>query len=266
MNKALFKANIKSNWGIFVFIFGMLMIYVLTSITMFDPESSASMAAMMEMLPEGMAKAFGFDKLGTEITTYLAGYLFGFILLVFPLIYTVIVANSLVVKHVDNGSMAYLLATPNSRVKVMLTQVSYMVISVLLLMGGQLLVQIILCEMLFPGQLEIGQYVGLNWVTFLVILTTASISFLASSIFNESRQALAVGAGVPMIFVVSKMVSGASEGLEYFKYFTLYSVIDIDKILSEPSYVLLISIILIAVSSFIYTLSIMIFNKRSLAL
>ena len=80
MNSTLFKTDLKSNWVIFTFIFGMLMIYVSTSIAMFNPDTAEAMDAMFSMLPEGMIKAFGFVGLGTNLTTYLAGYLYGFIL------------------------------------------------------------------------------------------------------------------------------------------------------------------------------------------
>lgn len=266
MNKTLFVTNMKSNWGIFTFIAGMLLIYVTTSVTMFDPESTEALIAMFDMLPEGMMKAFGFDGLGTDLTSYLGGYLYGFIFLVFPLIYTILLANRLVAKHVDSGSMAYLLTTPNSRIQIILTQAIYMVISTFILLFFEVLILIAIAEAMFAGQLEIGKFVSLNIVTFLVLIVVGGISFLFSCIFNDTKNSIAFGAGVPVIFFVLKMISEISEKVEFLKYFSIYSLVDLDKIMSDGTYTMIVCIILVVVAALLYGSAIYIFNRRSLAI
>ncbi len=224
MNTTLFKSNIKSNWIVFVFIFGMLMIYVATAIAMFNPDNADAMQAMFDMMPEGMIKAFGFEGLGTNLTTYLAGYLYGFILIVFPIIYTIIVANNLISRHVDKGSMAYLLATPNTRIKVGTTQALYMIVSVTALLGLITGAIIGLSEAVWGGHLEIGQFLVLNLVTLLLLLTVAGISFLSSCIFNDTKTSLAFGAGIPILFVLFQMLSDISEKVEFLDIY-LYTLL-----------------------------------------
>ena len=266
MNITLFKSNIKSNWPIFVFIFGMLMIYASTSISMFNPESADAMNAMFDMLPEGMIKAFGFIELGTNLTTYLAGYLYGFILVVFPVIYIIVVANNLIAKHVDRGSMAYLLATPNTRVKVAVTQALYLIISVCALMVATTGVLIAFCEGIWAGHLQIGSFLLLNVVTTIIMVTVGGISFLFSCIFNDTKLSLAFGGGIPILFVVFQMVSELSEKIEFLKYFSLYTLLDAHRILSDNTYALTISLILLVASAVLYSLGVFIFNKKSLAI
>ena len=84
MNKALLVANLKANWGVWLFVTLMLLIYVSTSVTMYDPTSMEKMEDMFKLLPEGMLKAFGFDNLGSDLTGYLGHYLYGFIIVIFP--------------------------------------------------------------------------------------------------------------------------------------------------------------------------------------
>ncbi|MCG8484270.1 MAG: ABC transporter permease subunit, partial [Clostridia bacterium] len=122
MNYTLFKATAKANWVILLMITLVILMYVSISITMFDPDNIEKMNAMLDMVPEGMLKAMGFENLGTDLTEYLSNYLYGFIFIMFPMIYCIIVSNKLIAKHVDSGSMAYLLTTPNSRVKIAVTQ------------------------------------------------------------------------------------------------------------------------------------------------
>lgn len=266
MNKTLFLKNIKFNWGIFAFVAGMLLIYVITSVTMFDPNSAETMRLMLEMLPEGMMKAFGFDSLGTDLTSYLGGYLYGFIFLVFPLIYTVILSNKLVAKHVESGSMAYLLNTPNSRVRIILTQAIYLIASTLVLMVVEVIVLIFMAQAMFPGYLDIGNFLALNLVTFLVLVVVGGISFLFSCIFNDTRNAIAFGAGVPIIFFVLKMVSEISEKVAFLRYFTIYSLVVPDKIMTDGSYTTIVSVILVGAAAILYGGAIYIFHKRSLAI
>ena len=52
MNKTLFLVNLKSNWGIMLFVALVLMIYVSTAVTMYDPESVDTMEQMFQLLPE----------------------------------------------------------------------------------------------------------------------------------------------------------------------------------------------------------------------
>ncbi|MEA1961641.1 MAG: ABC transporter permease subunit [Bacillota bacterium] len=266
MNKTLFIENMKSNWGIFTFVAGMLLIYVTTSVTMFDPEGAEVMQAMLKMLPEGMMKAFGFDDLGTDLTSYLGAYLYGFIFLIFPLIYTVILANKLVVKHIESGSMAYLLTTPNTRVRIILTQALYLISSTLVLMAIEIIVLIAMAQTKFPGHLDIANFLALNLVTFLVLIVAGGISFLFSCMFNDTKNAIAFGAGIPIIFFVLKMVSEISEKVEFLRYFSIYSLVMPDTIMNDGSYTTIVCLILVSAAVILYGSAICLFNKRSLAI
>ena len=57
MNWTLFKATLRANWTIALFFALFIMIYVVSSIGMFDPASADALQAMLTLLPEGMVKA-----------------------------------------------------------------------------------------------------------------------------------------------------------------------------------------------------------------
>ena len=111
MIKALQKYNIKTNKILWLIIFAVLVFYISIIISMFDPKSVKALNEMLEILPESLIKALGFDVMSTELTTFIANYIYGFLILVFPVIFTIIINNRLIAKHVDNGSMSYLLTT-----------------------------------------------------------------------------------------------------------------------------------------------------------
>ena len=266
MNKTLFVADLKANWQIILFIALFFMIYVTTSVAMYDPESVEKMEQMFNLLPKGMLRAFGFDNLGTDMTGYMGHYLYGFIAIVFPLIYIVIAANKLIAKHVDSGSMVYLLTTPATRVTVAVTQAVFHVFGLILIFVVDVGVLILLSVTMFPGLLDIGRFLVLNFVTIMALTVTGGIGFFFSCLFNDSRNAMAFGAGIPIAFFVLKMVSEIGEELETLKYFSLYSLVQIDKILGDPAYGVGMGLILLFVTLVFYGAGTVVFNRKSLAI
>ena len=266
MNRTLFVSNIKSNWGIFAFVAGMLLIYFSTSVAMYDPSSVEKMESMFNLLPKGMLKAFGFDNLGRTMTGYLAHYLYGFIIIVFPIIYIVIVSHRLVAKHVDSGSMAYLLTTPNTRVRIAVTQGVYLLVSLLVLLAFDVGILLLLSQSAFPGLLDIGKFLVLNLATYLVLSVVCGIGFFFSCLFNDTKNAIAFGGGIPIAFVVIKMVSEFSADLEWMRFFTLFTVLDIDRILESPSYAVTICLVLAGVVLALFIAAVRVFDRKNLAI
>ncbi len=266
MNHTLLKATARANWVILLMITLVILMYVSISITMFDPDNIEKMNAMLDMVPEGMLKAMGFENLGTDLTEYLSNYLYGFIFIMFPMIYCIIVSNKLIAKHVDSGSMAYLLTTPNSRVKIAVTQAVFLVCSLALIFIVNIVMGILISEAMFKGLLDINKFLSLNWITYLVLTVVAGIGFLFSCIFNDTKNSLALGAGIPIGFFVIKMISEISEDLEWLRYLSVYSFIHIEEILNNRQYVINSSSILIILIIVLYITAIIIFNRRSLSI
>ena len=129
---------------------------------MFDPKSVKALNEMLEMLPESLIKALGFDVMSTELTTFIANYIYGFLILVFPVIFTIIINNRLIAKHVDNGSMSYLLTTPNSRSKFAFNQALFSITSITLLIIAVTITAIISSNLMFPNELNINKFIYLH--------------------------------------------------------------------------------------------------------
>ena len=115
------KKEIRSNWVLLVIFLGVLSLYSVMITMMFDPKLGDSLNMMAESMPQ-MFAAFGWQIIGTTLLEFITGYLYGILLVAFPGVYIIILSNRLVAKYVDNGSMAYLLAVPQKRRKIVLTQ------------------------------------------------------------------------------------------------------------------------------------------------
>lgn len=105
----------------------------------------------------------------------------------------------------------------------------------------------------------------LNLGLFLLMFALGSISFLASSIFNLSKYSFALGAGLPLLFYIFQMVAGIDKSLSWFKYLSLNTLFDTQKILNGKS-VLIEYLVLGVVGIVLYLLSFKIFKKKDLPL
>lgn len=265
LSKPLLKATIKQNYIVFLIILAVLMLYLPTIISLYDPKSQESLNDMLQMLPKQMVSAMGFSTLGSTLIEFIASYYYGFLILLLPMIYTVIVANRSLASHVDKGSMAYLLSTPNTRRKIAWTQAFYLLVSITLLLGAVTLVGIGISQVLFPGELDISGFLKLNLGVLFLYFAVTGIGFLASSIFNESKNSLAVGAGLPVAFLVLQMISNVSDNTNFFKYFTLFTLFNPTKITTGGNYILSF-ILLAAIGAVMYSASVIVFSKRDLPL
>lgn len=250
----------------FAFIAMMLTIYTTVSVGMFDPDGAKLINSLMEMLPEVMVKAFGFDQLGTELTTYLAGYLFGFILVIFPIIFIVFTANSLVASHVDKGTMAYILSNPIKRTTVIKTQIAFLVATITALITYAAIVVIVMSAVMWPGLLDVKNYIILNIVTVSLLVAISSICFLASSFFSTSKYSVGASSALVTVFIMVNMLKGVSAELEFLKFFTPISVLDTTRILTDSTYAFIVVACMVAFSLVTFIASAVVFDKKDLTI
>lgn len=214
MSLPLFKYTLKSNWLILV-IFTVLMVgYLVLILSMYDEEIIHTLEAMIEMYPPGMLAAVGMDKLPINLTDFAASYFYDFLVQLLLLVHVIILPIRLVAKHIDNGSMSYLLSTPNSRVKIVATQAAYLVLSLGVMMIVVTATAVLFSQSLSPGALNIPAFLSLNLATFLTAVAMASIVFFFSCICNSTIYAAGMGSGVLVLFFIFSTIGrfGHHEG------------------------------------------------------
>lgn len=265
MSFTLFKTTIKKNWTLLLIFFGVLTMYMTIMISMFDPEQMEALITMFKLLPEEIMKAFGFSSLVTDLTAYLASWLYGLLMLAFPMIYSIILGNRLVAKMVDNGSFAYLLSTPNSRGKIIATQGIYALSSIVVLFLALFGLGVAFSEIMFPGALDIFAFFRLNLTTMLVNMVILMISFFFSCLFNETRMSLSFGAGIPIMFILFNILGGASTKTEILKKISIYGFYDPINLVHGSS-VWGVNLLYLAIIGVLFTASVQIFNRKRLPL
>ena len=258
----LFKREMKANNKLLVIFMYILTLYIVMMVYMFNPESGTGWDDIIKLMP-GIMKAAGFTAAGNTLIGALATGLYGMIVLMVPVVFSIILGNKLVAGYVDRGSMAYLLATPNKRVKIALTQALCMWVSIGILITYVTVAIIISSAIMHPGMLDIGKLVLMNVVIYFLHIAIGGICFFASCISNDTKRSFAIGAGIPVTFFLIQMLANLGDKLENLKYLTIFTLFNTSDIIAGKSVVFPI-LILVAVAIVLYGIGIYIFSKRDL--
>ena len=230
----LFKKNMVSMIKPFIILYGVICMYTIVIIYMFNPELAAMLEDYQKALPEMMA-ACGMTGIATNLIEWIQIYLYGMIMHVFPLILALIMGNSLLMKYIDTGAIANLLATPHTRKGLIANQLVSGNLIMALLFAVVTVTGIVTCEVLFPGELDITRYCQLNAACLLLQLVILGIAFLAACVSSDSKTYFAFGAGIPIGFFLLMMISNMGGDVENLKYATIYTLFPAEKIVTGES-------------------------------
>lgn len=264
MNLPLLRREASRNWPLLVIIAGVLAMYSLVIATMYDPELGESLAMMEKAMPQLFA-AFGMSGAGATLVEFLANYLYGFLFIVFPLVLAILLANRLLVQRLDRGAMAWLLATPVSRLRVILTLAAVQAVSLLLEVAWGAGVCAVASRLLFPGELDAQRFVQLNLGLAPLILLFGAICFCSGCVFSSTRLALGGGAGLCVAFMLLQMLSQVGEKWEWLRLCTPLTLFDA-KALAAGDGSLWPAAALLAAALVLYGVGAAVFCRRDLSL
>ena len=261
----LFKRNIVQMVKPMMIFFEVLAMYTGIIIFMYTPSLMSVLGDFQNVMP-GMMQAVGMSGTITSLIGFISVYLYGFIMLGFPMIFIIILGNSLIMNYVDSGSMACLLASPNTRLKIIVTQAISMISGITLLMTLVTAFGIACSEIMFHGELDIKTYIILNACVLLLHLAIAGIVFFSACFFNDSKNFYSIGAGIPLVFFLVNMLANMGGKLENFKFFSLYTLFPKDQIIAGESGVAIYNIALAAIAIVLFLAGIISFTKKDFSL
>lgn len=263
INMALYKREMKGSVKLLI-IFGAIMtMYVSIIINMYDPQMMKTLDSFVEVMPDLMASV-GMKANAANLLGFMVSYLYGFILLIFPMIFCILRGNALIAKYVDKGSMVSLVAAPIKRRTVAFTQMKVLVSGILLLILYNTIVELICAESGYPGELDIKELVILNGGLLSLHLFIGGICFLSSCIFSDTKYSVAFGAGIPAFMYVLKMLANVGGNAEKAKYFTFFTLFSPDGLIAGESSAIVGAFVLFAGAVVLYAFGIMIFGRKDL--
>lgn len=268
MNGWLFKSLLRTHaqtmisYGVGVVFYLWVIIWVFPSIA-----ASAGLDQVLQSMPASLLAAFGIQGGIHHLGDFMASEFYGLIYLLIMAVYAISTATKLVARLVDKGSMAYLLATPVSRVKVTMTNgvtllFGLLVISLFSTVGG------IAGSHWFIAHpdLNTGTFLQMNLVGFLLFAVIAAYSFFFSCIFNDEKRALGASALLTLVFYALDMVGKLSSQVGWMKHLSVFETFQPQSILHGDVHVLPIALGLAASVVIIFGLSVYVFRRRELPL
>lgn len=264
-NATLWKQGIKSLYKIFLVFLLVAVSYIAVIIYMFDPELGSALNDFYISMPELMSM-FGMVSSTTTMVEFLASYVYGFLMFIVPMALTIIAANRLVARHVDRGSMGYLLAAPHTRAKVAFTQLAVLLTVIFAFIALCTIITIACCGVIFPGELDVVSLLKLNVGLLCLHLAIGGICFFASCISNETKTSLALGAGIPCVFYLVEMLANIGGKLENLEYVTIFTLFDPDGFIAGEANAWFMAATLLVLAILLYIFAIIIFRRRDLPL
>jgi ABC-2 type transport system permease protein len=265
INRALYLRELRGSVKTLIIFGSITILYIAIIVDMYDPKLAASLDDFVKAMPDLMA-AFGMKQGATSLISFLDSYLYGFVLLLFPMVFSILRANGLIAKYVDRGSMVSLLAAPVKRRTVALTQMSVLITDIIILLGLSTVAEIIFSAIFFPGKLDTSELLILNAGLLALQLLIAAICFFCSCLFSDARYSLGFGAGIPSLMYVLQMLADASSGAKDIKYFTFLTLFDADGLIHAKNSAITGSIILFVCAIAFFAGSIKIFTKKDLSI
>lgn len=215
MIRSLMKQEVKANYKSYVIFLSIIAMYAVTLVAMYDPSLKDSLKSLEESMPVVLA-AFGMQDMGTTLLDFIITYLYKFVLIVTPFIYSIVMYYRLLAKYVENGSLAYLLNSKHGRTKIVITQWINLFLGLAVMIAFNTVLMIVCCSIMFKGELDIPQFLSLNFGLLALLLFIASFCFMFVCLFNDVKYSIGCGAGFISLFIIMQM---------------FYSVYDTAKIL-----------------------------------
>lgn len=263
INVPLYRREMKNSIRLLIIFGAVIAMYISIIIVMYDPKMMASLDQFYDVMPELMA-AVGMKSGTTSLIDFMISYLYGFILLLFPMIYCMLRGNGLIAKYVDRGSMATLLAAPVKRSTIAITQLFVLVSGIILLDAFTTGLELVIACTQFPGELVISELLGLNAALCCLHLFVGGICFLTSCIFSEVKYSIAFGAGIPTIMYVFQMLVGVGEKTEVLKYVTFFTLFDASGIVAGSGQAIAGAVVLVLGAVICFAVGVVRFCKKDL--
>ena len=265
MNKTLFAKELRANLFVSGIIAAVLAMYIGMIVSMFDPKLGESLDLMMQSMPEIFA-AFGMATQATTLIDFMLNYLYGFLLTVFILVLILIMANKLMVRYLDRGAMAYLLATPNSRTRIALTMIGVMVAILAGLMVVVTALEAGFAEALFPGELDMQALLQVNAGLLALWLAIAGLCFLSACLFSNATAALWAGGGLSILFFLMQMASKVGDKFEFLDNVNPLTLFDYYGLAAGDASAVGGAIALAAAAVALFAAAVLVFDRRNLSI
>ena len=209
---------------------------------------------------------------------------FGIAVLLIPMVYTVLTANSLVSEKVESGSLAFTMSTPISRQSFIFTSGVYLVFTEIFM--AVVLIAVSVIAQILGGYIGSGDLLtslplldilAYGFGNFMVSLAISGICFMSSCWFNKTNNNIGVSGGLSIFFFIcailglfaTKAIPGTIriETMNIFNYCTIFSLFDSLAVMNGDWFLYFMKLIgLLGITVITYIIGSIKFTKKDLPL
>jgi ABC-2 type transport system permease protein len=263
--KQMMKVNLKGfmNYSVGSAFYILLMFWLYPSIA----RNTEAIDELVQSMPEGMGRAFGLTGFDSA-EAFISGEYYGLILVLILSIVCVQLSTQLMAKLVDQGSMAYLLATPTTRGKVAFTQACVLVTGLFMIIAVTIIAGFVGSAWFLGGDyaFDIAKFVLLNVSALLLFFAVGGIAFLVSALSNDEKRALGISGGITFGFFSLDLLGKISESIDWMRSISIFSLYRPNEIIDGSQDVLQSAVLLFLIGAVAFGLAIVLFRRRDLPL
>lgn len=260
--------EIKSSKKGLIIFSGLMALFYLWFVSIFEPEFFADFDALLENYPEAIRQMIGeFYSLST-IGGLISIYLFSMSFFFFG-IYFILKASQDIPKEIDNKTIDIMLSKPIKRWEFSLGKYLYHIVGAIIVIGGVILA-VTLGLNIMPN-IDAYQVPWAELYMGFLIMILLNITFITTafffSTFLDPKKALVFGFGLVIFFyAVGQFWQSFGEDMEAIKYISVFYYGDVSDLLVNSNWenVPLKILVLTSYSVILATASIIIFNKRDI--
>lgn len=186
---------------------------------------SPDIAELPQSFPCSVKRAFGVatEEVDLSYEAYISAQLYGRIWTLIMSAYALNTLNSLVVQPVEQGFLAYPLASPVSRSGILNTQIAVL-LTELVLVTAVSIIGVYTAAAHYKIALARWQYFRLGLLAFCLCSAVSSYSLLLTIIFDAKEEGIRCAGALTLAFYGLDVVSSLSDSLAKLKYFTPFGL------------------------------------------
>ncbi|MCE4956291.1 hypothetical protein [Macrococcoides caseolyticum] len=244
------------------FMYLLMIVYIYPTIEKLD-----GLEEMMKQMPKELNAIFNMSAGLQDINQFIAMEYYGMIFIILMLCFSIMLANNLYGKWIENKSLANILNLPFSRTSIM-SQIQTAAIIVHILFG---VLMAFACVGLINWIIENPEYdfwniFHLNVLGTVVFLIIYLFTLTCMLIFNEAKHGLLAASGFALLMYGSSIGSKLSEDVAWMKYFTIFSLYDSAKVSSGDADLLMNYSVSIGIIVLLFIVNLVLFNRKNLSL
>ena len=257
----LVKRELRVNLGNFIIWFliaaGMFALIFLLYPYIIEGNNGEMIDEMIKIFPESVLKAFNMDIASLDSAFgWLKSEGFVFILLITGC-YSAILGSNIILKEENDKTIEYLNSLPISRSEIVIKK--FLVVMLVLLTAISNYIFLAL-----TSDIKLSEYWLLAISPLFSSIVLYALSILIASFMHKSKKMMGISLGIVFISYFLNMFAGLSEKIEFFKYFSIFTLADTRNIIANNEMSIIYVFIAIVLTAIFALAALFVYNKKEL--